>query len=264
MKKISLFILLGICEFNNLFAQDNYSLLRNICTAIPDSVYTDLDFTNKQIKVAWSVFDTTIIKDSYCKDFNGGQSLLRDYNFEFYEAANDEWYSCGIDTTELLFKFLSTSAQLQVKLFKCDNNYIVGVSTNYPFESAEPEPHQILFYQITSKGLQDYTYKVFNNFNFKKDNYSKPTINALSEIYEVDYFKEKKTNAYLYNFILGDTIIIYDNFYDFTCCEKGMFYVDDDHLLNSLFWRLYKFKDCKLLPLGNVKKKRKAKKPLFE
>jgi hypothetical protein len=263
MKRIRLIISL-LVFVKIVFCQDSHSLLKDVSVSLPDSIYTKTGFSKQTIKKIWKEFESNPEKsnESY------SDKIIRDYNFQYSELNSQgecckHFFHFGIDMKNSLFK-IKEDCQLQIKIFETSNIQIIGVSMNFPSGFAGPEVISTVFYIYENGNFTDYTDEVFKGFNFATDNYSKETVDWLNKHYQRNRYKEPLPKFLIYTFTPSDTIYIFEDFYDFSCCEDGNFYLDKDHMLQALFWRAYVFKDCKLNPVGDVKKEKWEGKSLFE
>jgi hypothetical protein len=263
MKKIS-FIIIHLVVINVAFCQEYYSLLKEVTLNLPDSVYFRSGYENSVIVKVWKDFNNNPLnhKELYTTILNRG------YNYKYLELkSNGECcknsFLYNIDVKNGLFK-LNRDTQLQIKNFKVGEQLIVGVSVSGINGFANPEIIFTAFYKYENGNFTDYTDEVFKGFNFATDNYSKETVDWLNKHYQRNRYKEPLPKFLIYTFTPSDTIYIFEDFYDFSCCEDGNFYLDKDHMLQALFWRAYVFKDCKLNPVGDVKKEKWDGKSLFE
>lgn len=263
MKKISLTIIL-LVALNVAFCQNHHSLLKEVTTSLPDSIYFRSGYGKNVIVKVWEEFNNNPLhhKELYTNNLN------RDLNYKYLELNSDgecckNSFLYGIDINGCLFK-ANYETQLQVKLFKGCEDIIVGVSVSGTNGFASPEIIFIIFYKYENGKFSDYTDEVLKGFNFATDNYSDETIDWLNNHYQRNRYEEPLSEFLIYTFTPSDTIYVFEDFYDFSCCDDGNFYLDTSHIYNALFWRKYIFENCKLKPVGEVKKEKWNGKPLFE
>ncbi len=261
MKKIELIILLIFC-FKSLFSQINYELLKHISNNLPDSVYSYTDIEKSHIVRAWNEFEAIDLID---KREIHHDLIIRDYYFTFNSKENDLdfYFTSGIDTCGGLFKIMSEQSQLQIKLFNCQEGIVVGVSCNSDDHASFIQDF-IQFYLYKDQVFFTYNERFYGKFNFMEDNFSKATVDSIMHYNFSNTLELAENVRLIHTFTPNDTIIFSASFFDFDGDNIGKFYIDRNHLVGSMFWRKYSYKNCKLKPIGTVKKKRKAKTPLFK
>lgn len=221
----------------------NDKVIINIFHLLPDEIFTNRysELQNPERKLIWDLYNS----GEYKVDIN---STFDDYNalkLDFINAPNlsNIYFLINYeDNIIIIFDNRNDiGLEYEIKLFQNVVAFRVQYSTHLT-----TEPGRIEFYSYKSNKIKNITPKVLNSFNYRKDNYSKSTIDSMEKFYSCSFTKEDANKMLLYNFLESDTVEIVENFILHSENGYNNTGLDEKYFDGGFFSRKYIMKNGKL------------------